>query len=230
MFFGLDLNLIPVGWIIGVIASIGLAIGLMIAYFASREYIKRTIEVLHTTIKSLEENIKAKDELAASLFETNKQHNASLESKLETMTGERDGYRDKLHATVQPMQALTLELQELKLRPDLNQVLLKEEAWHSRREEFYTTMAQNQHAIIDTQREGLQIQREIIRIIGEIKTNVEAELKQSTDICAEVGKALQEVLLGFTDRDNILIEIRDLLKNPRLTAASEKENGDSHEN
>lgn len=209
-----DFNTIPWGWVAGFIISFGTAIGLIIAYFASREYIRRTIQVLKETIASQNDQIKAEKDLAKVLAESHQTAIALSEEKLKAMTEERDGYRDKLHDLREPMQSMSLELQELKLRPDLNQILLKEEAWHTRRENFYTDMAGNQRAIIETQRETL-------RIIAEIKTNVEAELKASTDICAEVGKALQEVLTGFTDRDNILIEIRDLLKNPQHTANSE---------
>jgi hypothetical protein len=209
-----DITSLPWGWILAGIISFGTAIGLIIAYFASREYVQRTIQVLKDTIESQERQLVAEKKLAATLAESHATAIALSEEKLAAMTKERNNYRDTLHTTRETMQATQLQLQELQLRPDLNQVLIKEEAWHARREEFYTVMAANQRAIIDTQRETL-------RIIGNIKTNVEEELKQSTEVCAQVGKALQDVLSGFADRDSILIEIRDLLKNPRSTAESE---------
>lgn len=216
MLIGLDLNSIPMGWIIGLFISIGTAIGLVIAYFASREYIKRTIEVLQDTIKSHEINLKAKDDLALSIAETVKQLYASLEEKLRVMTEERDSYRTQLHDTRGPMQSLTLEVQTLKLRPDLNQVLEKEEQWHQRREQFYSDMAGNQRLIIDTQHKVLQL-------MGEIKVNVDSELKQSNEVCATVGKALQDIAGKMDDREtaaaerdtammDVLVAIKDELK------------------
>lgn len=199
--FAFNFSAIP--W--GIAAGVGIALGAVVAYFATREYIKQTIAVLQQTIKSHEANLKAKDELALSLAETYKQHVASLEAKLAAMTDERDNYRQQLHDTRDPMQALTLENQALKLRPDLNAVLQKEEAWHTRREIFYADMAANQKSIIETSRDTLHI-------IGEIKTNIEAEIKESNDVCAAVGRGLQDVLSGMADRDYVLTEIRDLLK------------------
>jgi septal ring factor EnvC (AmiA/AmiB activator) len=197
------------------IIGFGTAIGLVIAYFASREYIRRTIQVLKDTIDSLERQLKAEKELAMVLAEGHAATIAAGEEKLRIMTGERDVYRKDLHNLRGEHTPLLLELQELKLRPDLNTVLQKEEAWHSRREQFYTDMAANQRGIIEAQRDTL-------RIIGEIKSSVEAELKQSNEVCAAVGKALQDIVEKLDERESataerdtgmmdLLAEIRDRL-------------------
>lgn len=214
MFLGLDLNSVPVGWIVGLFISIGTAIGLTIAYFASREYIKRTIEVLQDTIKSHETNLKAKDDLALSIAETVKQLYASLEEKLRVMTEERDSYRNQLHDTREPLQSLTLEVQTLKLRPDLNQVLEKEEQWHQRREQFYTDMAGNQRLIIETQ-------HKVLELIGNIKSSVDDELRQSNEICASVGKALQDIVGKMDEREEAASE-RDTSMMEVLTAIKDE--------
>lgn len=212
----------PLQWLIGldfsflrdwsIFVPVGTAIGLIVAYFASREYIRQTIKTLKDTIASQEQSLKAKDDLAKSLSETHISVIASLEEKLKAMTDERDNYRKQLHDIREEITPLKLEIQELKLRPDLNVVIQKEEAWHSRREVFYTDMAANQRAIIETSRDTL-------RIIGEIKTSVEQEIKESNEVCAAVGKGLQDVLSGMIDRDHILIEIRDLLRKPSTESA-----------
>lgn len=203
----------PTTWI-GVI-GVGTAIGLIIAYFASREYIRRTIQVLKDTIASQTEQIKAEKQLAMTLAEAHATAIALAEEKLRVMTAERDAYRGDLHTLRETVTPLHLELQELKLRPDLNTVLQKEEAWHARRETFYTDMATNQRGIIEAQRDTL-------KIIGEIKTAVDEELKQSNEVCAAVGKALQDIVMKMDEREEasserdkgmteLLTEIRDRL-------------------
>jgi gas vesicle protein len=211
-----DLNSVPWGWLLGIIVSLGTTVGLIIAYFASREYIRRTMQVLKDTIDSQERQLTAEKALAKTLAETHATTVALSEEKLKAMTDERDAYRKDLHATREPMQAMQLELQELKLRPDLNQVLQKEEAWHQRREQFYTDMAGNQRLIIETQHKVLQL-------IGEIKSSVDDELKQSNEVCASVGKALQDIVSKMDDREEaaaerdkgmmeVLVAIRDGIK------------------
>src|SRR5437868_8521280 len=86
----------PTTWF-GII-GFGTAIGLVIAYFASREYIRRTIQVLKETIASQAEQIKAEKELAMTLAEAHKSAIDLGEEKLKAMTSERDGYRVDLHA------------------------------------------------------------------------------------------------------------------------------------
>jgi septal ring factor EnvC (AmiA/AmiB activator) len=203
----------PSTWL-GII-GFGTAIGLVIAYFASREYIRRTIQVLKDTIASQERQLLAEKDLAKTLAETHVALIAAVEEKLKAMTGERDGYRKDLHDLREAHTPLLLELQELKLRPDLNTVLQKEEAWHARREQFYSDMAANQRGIIEAQRDTL-------KIIGEIKATVDEELKQSNEVCAAVGKALQDIVMKLDEREeatadrdkgmmDLLTEIRDRL-------------------
>jgi hypothetical protein len=221
-----DFNAIPWGWIVGFVISFGTAIGLIIAYFASREYIRRTIQVLKDTIQSQERQLLAEKDLAKTLAESHATAIALNEEKLKAMTSERDKYRNQLHDTREPMQAMTLELQELKLRPDLNQVLQKEEVWHSRREQFYTDMAGNQRLIIETQ-------HKVLELIGGIKSSVDDELKQSNEVCASVGKALQDIVGKMDEREeaaaerdaammDVLKAIRDQLTKNGKTAINEK--------
>lgn len=149
---GVDLSQVSAfGWV--QIASIGTAIGLVIAYFASRQYIKQTHETLRDTIATQEKNLEAKDELAKSLASTYTETIAKIEDKLAVMTKERDAYRADLHATRDPMNAMKLRIAELELRPNLTQVLEKEEEWHTKREEFYSTMSKTQEQILTLMKE-----------------------------------------------------------------------------
>lgn len=194
-----DYNVVPFGWLLAGGISIVTSVGLALAYLISRAYIAQTIKTLKETIDSQAQSLKAKDELALSLAETTKQIIASLEEKLKVMTDERDGYRDTLHEERKPAQANVLKIQELELRPDLNKILQKEEAWHEQRELFYKNMAENQTAIINTQRDTLDL-------IHKIKTNVDDELKQSNEVCSQVGKALADIINKMDDREDAAAE------------------------
>jgi hypothetical protein len=161
---------------IGACTTIGIVIGAIIAWYATKSERKKIAAAHEQTNKAHEKTIEAKDIFIATLTRLH-------ETAVAEMTGERDSYRKKAHDLAGELTAVGLRLKEYEMRPDLTTLYHSQQEWHTQREKFYEKMFLTQSKMQENLQEQGQILGKLLLITQGIVENLERThvLKRAVD-------------------------------------------------